>query len=147
MKWGKCENKKCGKKRKLHRNGKTGKLLCVPCIDIGGRQKGTCQNTACGKEGVIVRKNRRTGQLLCNTCRLTPKQCSLCGKLRPPAKYEEEKNQPICKTCYYSDPSTFKDCYKCGDFKPVHAYTRLGPICPGCYRRRWRKKQKALIPG
>ena len=68
------------------------------------------------------------GLRLCDSCtrKAAAMLCGRCGKLRPPAR-RNDNGHPICQACWWRDPRSWKPCTSCGEQRRVAAITEAGP--------------------
>lgn len=94
----------------------------------------------CCKLKKACKKNRKTGQLVCNRCyrrEFQPKEkCLLCGRIRT-VQLRTKKGKPVCNTCYmrafYQAPE--EKCFLCGQARQVKMRKDGNPLCEACYHR------------
>ncbi len=99
MRKGICEV--CGKRRVVHKNPKSGRLICANCYL---RRRGTC--SVCGKDR-IVHKKRNSKKRICSNCyqklyyssyNFVLERCAKCKKKRPVVA-RTDAGRPICFKC------------------------------------------------
>ncbi|RZL75047.1 MAG: site-specific integrase [Rhodococcus sp. (in: high G+C Gram-positive bacteria)] len=88
----------------------------------------------CGRQRKLGRSFN--GLRLCANCtrRAVAMPCGRCGKVRPPAR-RNDNGQAICQPCWWRDPRSWKTCAGCGDQRRVAVITEAGPICTRCRPR------------
>lgn len=126
----------CCKPKKVHRNRKTGQLVCNGCYHKEFQPKEEC--SLCGKIRRVVMRNN--GQSVCPTCycrEFQPKEeCLLCGRIRR-VRIRTKKGKPFCDTCYkrefYRAPE--EECSLCGQVRQVKIRRNSNPLCGVCYHR------------
>jgi len=113
-------------KDKVHRNRKTGKLVCVGCYKPPEKECCICHQTK------PVHKKTAHGPV-CKDCHQLPKEeCCTCHQVKPVHKRTAEG--PVCKACY-EQPE--EECCNCGKIRPVAECTPEGPICMTCYNHKY----------
>lgn len=104
--------------------------ICQECVNVLGR---------CKMCGIPVRNTRKNDpNVLCRTCKLNAKKCSICGSTIIGRYYSDNKNHFYCETCY----AEADRCALCKNI--LHpgewSYTDGKKICNTCLRDRPRCK-------
>lgn len=122
----------CKKNKRVHRNRKTGKLVCSNCY-----QRDPSTHEKCYKCRKVKHVYGRTdfGKPTCSNCYKrdpsTHERCSKCGEVKY-VKTRTDSGKPICTNCYHR--SRVGKCVECKKKKIIQAFGR----CYGCYQRQHR---------
>ncbi len=137
MKWGSCENEKCGKFRKLYKSKHTDKYVCVPCHD-----KDPFYHKRCSQCSLKRKVALRTVKILyCHKCpicgRKSPideKSCHFCTGEKP---IEKKLISYFCAICSSHSDYKKQHCSQCGEKRHIHSRSELddSPICDNCYNK------------
>ena len=131
--------KACGQSKTVHKNRKTGKLVCKNCYYDHFAWQEKCSK--CNDVGRIA--CRKGKKIVCSKCYhksyAPPRQeCSRCHKTKPVENWDGD--QPVCGVCYKK--SRIGECAECKKKKVIQA---LG-LCYACYKRRHRAKLAQADP-
>ncbi|MFQ6050011.1 MAG: hypothetical protein ACE5J0_03205 [Candidatus Paceibacterales bacterium] len=135
----------CGKDKKVHKNRKTGQLVCRNCYNRKFYKPLKEECSICGRVRPVVKRNN--GKAVCKTCyhrefyKLPEEKCSICGQKRP-VVLRTKDGQPVCKTCYYNYFVAKEECSICGRVKPVYIRDGSCPVCKVCYNREYNRLRK-----
>jgi len=99
--------------------------------------KGIC--SICRKEK-NVKRNRKTGQLVCSSCykrefyKPPQEKCSCCGRVKLVALRLKD-GRGVCQVCYRRK-FHLEECVYCKEVKPVAVRSKDGkPTCEVCYQQ------------
>lgn len=133
----------CSGTTRVHRNRKTGKLLCHNCARRDPSKQETCSK--CTKPG-LVEKRKDNGQAICKRCCGKARykdisrheKCCFCGETKHVA-VRTGSGKAVCQNCYRQ--GNIGTCEDCGNDDVVICAKGL---CGTCYQQIWRKEQRKI---
>ena len=146
----------CKQHKTVHKNRKTGKLICHACYkrEIYEQPKEQC--SICHKVKPVGCRIEN-GQPVCPACyrrEINVAKCSICHKVKPVACRTED-SQPVCQACYqrefYKPPK--EQCSICNKVKPVNyrlfvrfviGEVKLAYVLSAARQRLFRQKNYAM---
>jgi hypothetical protein len=85
-----------------------------------------------------LRKLRGTadGRRVCGPCGVKARTavCRRCGGTKP-KNHRDDDGNPLCQSCWASDPRSWEVCVSCGNRRRVAGRTAAGPSCQTCRPR------------
>lgn len=105
--------------------------LCPDCYGTRRRPRAKCDR--CGEVDYIARRRTSEHEQVCYWCYRRPTlvtDCAVCGRERPCVRASDGRR--ICVACC---PKPRRACASCRRVRIVAANWPMGPVCPGCYNK------------